>query len=343
MSMTQRKTIVGINGQAFTINGVPTYAGREYNGHKVEGLLMNSRMVQGVFDDLNPETRSMWDYSEGPWDPDRNTDEFLAAMPSWREAGLLGFTINLQGGSPQGYSKEQPWHNSAFTGVGELRPAYLSRLERILDRADELGMVAIVGYFYFGQDQRLSDEAAVIRATEAATDWLLEKGYTNVLIEIANEVNIAKYVHPIIKEERCHELIELVKERSARRLLVSTSNGGRAIPKPNIVTAADFLLLHGNGVTEPPRIGEMVKTCRGLAEYRGQPILFNEDDHFAFDQPENNMLVALAHYAGWGFFDYRMQDEGYHEGYQSVPVDWRPDGSERKRGFFGLLREVTGG
>ena len=36
--------------------------------------------------------------------------------------------------------------------------------KRILDRADELGMVAIVGYFYFGQDQRLKDEAAVSRA-----------------------------------------------------------------------------------------------------------------------------------------------------------------------------------
>lgn len=32
-------------------------------------------------------------------------------MESWREHGLLGFTINLQGGSPQGYSKEQPWEN----------------------------------------------------------------------------------------------------------------------------------------------------------------------------------------------------------------------------------------
>ena len=42
--------------RAFHINGQPTYAGRTWQGHKIEGLLLNSRMVQGIFDDLNPET-----------------------------------------------------------------------------------------------------------------------------------------------------------------------------------------------------------------------------------------------------------------------------------------------
>lgn len=36
-----------------------------------------------------------------------------------------------------------------------------------------------------------------------------------------------------------------------------------------------------------------------------------------------------------------MEGEGHHEGYQSVPVDWGI-GSARKRGFFGLLAQVTG-
>ncbi len=156
--MTERKTAVTIEGNAFLINEAPTCAGRTYQGMKIEGLLLNSRVVQGTFDDLNPETRDMWDYPDGPWDPDRNTDEFVAAMPAWRRAGLLGFTLNLQGGSPQGYSKEQPWHNSAFTAEGELREAYMTRLARVLDEADALGMVPVLGYFYFGQDQRLADE-----------------------------------------------------------------------------------------------------------------------------------------------------------------------------------------
>src|SRR3974377_556187 len=106
-------------------------------------------MVQGIFDDLNPQTAGRWTYPDtGCWDPERNTREFVAAMPEWRNRGLLCFTINLQGGSPHGYSNLQPWHNSAIAPDGSLRAAYMARLEKILDRADELGMAVILGLFY---------------------------------------------------------------------------------------------------------------------------------------------------------------------------------------------------
>ncbi len=114
-----RTTTVSIVGEAFHLNGKPTYAGRVWNGHKIEGLLLNSRMVQATFDDLNPDTRDRWAYDDTKkWDAERNLREFLAALPMWRKHGLLAITVNLQGGSPQGYSKDQPWHNSGFTESG---------------------------------------------------------------------------------------------------------------------------------------------------------------------------------------------------------------------------------
>jgi hypothetical protein len=338
----ERKTTVSIVGGAFRINGSPTYAGREWRGHKIEGLLMNSRMVQGIFDDRNPETVAQWVYPDtGKWDAARHTDEFIAAMPEWRRHGLLAFTINFQGGSPQGYSKDQPWHNSAFESDGTLRDDYATRLRRILDRADELGMVAIVGYFYFGQDERLADEAAVLRATDAATQWLFEGGWHNVLVEVNNECNVS-YDHDILKPARVHELITRVKasERGGRRLLVGTSYGGGTIPGENVVHVSDFLLLHGNGVSDPARIGEMVWRTRAVAGYRPMPILFNEDDHFDFDKPSNNFIAAIAAGASWGYFDFRMKGEGFDDGYQSVPVNWGLS-SPRKRAFFKLLSEIT--
>src|SRR6185503_7559945 len=181
------RTEVSIRGEQFYINGKPTYAGRSYNGLKIEGLLMNVRAVQATFDDLNPETRTKWAYPDtGKWDPERNVREFLAALPEWKRHGLLAFTVNLQGGSPEGYSKGQPWENSAIDLNGDLRPAYMSRMARVIERADELGMVVIVGYFYFGQDQRVANEAAVRRAVTNATNWLLDHDYRNVLVEIDN-------------------------------------------------------------------------------------------------------------------------------------------------------------
>jgi hypothetical protein len=340
----ERKTTVSIVGDAFHINGSPTYRGREWQGHKIEGLLMNSRMVQGIFDDRNPETVALWVYPDtGKWDAARNTEEFIAAMPEWRRHGLLAFTINFQGGSPQGYSKDQPWHNSAFEPDGKLRDDYAARLRRILDRADELGMVAIVGYFYFGQDERLADEAAVLRAADAATQWLLEGGWRNVLVEVNNECNVS-YDHAILKPERVHELITRVKSTThdGRRLLVGTSYGGGTIPGENVVRVSDFFLLHGNGVSSPQRIKKMVLQTRAVAGYHPMPILFNEDDHFDFDKPSNNFTAAIAAGASWGYFDFRMKGEGFDDGYQSVPVNWGLS-SPRKRAFFKLLSEITNG
>jgi len=341
-----RQTRVSIHGDDFHLNGKPTCPGRTWRGRRVEGLLLNSRMVQGIFDDRNPQTRDRWAYpaeapgGEGPWDPDRNTDAFVAAMPDWRAHGLLAFTLNLQGGSPEGYSKGQPWHNSAFDEKGVLREAYLDRLRRILDRADQLGMVCILGCFYFGQDQRLRDETAVRDAVDHATGWLLDAGYTNVLIEINNECNI-RYDHDVLKPGRVHELIERVRKLSDGKLAVSTSYGGGKVVEPNVAAASDFILLHGNGVGDPARIAEMVRQSRQVKGYRGQPIVFNEDDHTGFDREQNNLAAAISEHASWGFFDYRRKGEPFAEGYQSVPTDWRIN-TTRKRGFFEACAAISG-
>jgi hypothetical protein len=338
-----RRTAVSIRGDAFCINDTPTYAGRIWKGHKIEGLLLNARLVQGIFDDRNTSTVALWAYPDtGKWDAERNTREFIAAMPEWRRHGLLAFTINLQGGSPQGYSAAQPWHNSAFEADGSLRPDYLARLERILKEADKLGMCVILGYFYFGQDERLRDEAAVVRATDLATRWVLDHGWRNVLIEVNNEANV-RYDHAILQPARVHELILRVQQmrREDGRLLVGTSYGGGTIPKENVVRVSDFLLIHGNGVAQPQRIREMVRQTRAVPGYTPKPILFNEDDHFDFDKPDNNFVAAVSEHASWGCFDFRMKGESFDDGYQSVPVNWGIS-SPRKKGFFQLLGEITG-
>ena len=342
-SSEKNRTDVKINGEQFFINGKPTYQNRTWKGYEIEGLLMNSRMVQGIFDDLNDTTIYKWIYPDTQkWDAERNTNEFVENMELWRSYGLLSFTINMQGGSPQGYSSSQPWHNSAYYEDGSLRKEYLVRLEKILDRADELGMVPILGLFYFGQDQRLADEKAVINAVNNSIDWLFEKKYRNILIEINNECNV-RYDHEILKPERVHELIELVKNKESKgfRFYAGTSYGGGTIPLPNVVKSSDFILLHGNGVSDPDQITVMVESTRRVEGYTPKPILFNEDDHFDFDKEKNNFTSAVKSYASWGYFDYRMRDEAFEEGYQSVPVDWGIN-SERKKEFFRLLKEISG-
>jgi hypothetical protein len=342
-SDNSQNTVVSVKDDKFYINNRLTYEGRRWNGMPIEGLLLNSRMINGIFDDLNPNTRELWAYPDTKeWDPDRNTDEFINAMEEWNQHGLLAFTVNLQGGSPQGYGN-QGWLNPGYTEDGGLRPEYMSRLRGILDRADELNMAVILGLFYFGQDQNLRDEQAVCNAVDNVVDWLFDEGYGNVLMEVNNECDVAAYDHEILKPARVHELIVRIKNRQnqGRRFLVGTSYKGGSVPKPNVVKVSDFILLHGNGVGDPNYIVEMVENTRKVEGYRPMPILFNEDDHYDFEKPMNNFVAAVSAYASWGLFDYRRKGEPFEEGYQSVPADWGIH-SDRKKGFFSKLKEITG-
>ena len=337
------KTRVEVRGNKFYINGSPTYRGKEWNGNSIEGLLLNSRMVQGIFDDSNEQTARLWKYPDtGKWDPDRNTNEFIRAMEEWHSYGLLAFTLNLQGGSPIGYGNDG-WVNTAFNADGSVRKEYFTRLHRVLKKSDDLGMAVILGLFYFGQDEELANEQAVLNAVDNTLNWLNESGFRNVIIEICNECD-TDYDHDILQPERVHELILRVKQRTYNgyNYPAGVSYSGGTLPDVNVMKAADVIFLHGNGVDDPGEIREMVRRVKVLPEYNAQPVVFNEDDHYGFNEEDYNLKAAVESFVSWGFFDYRREDEAFEEGFQSVPVDWGID-SERKKAFFEKLKEITGG
>jgi hypothetical protein len=344
-------------------------------------------MINGIFDDENKYTRVLWSYPDsGAWEAGRNTRELVDHLNVYREYGLNGITIGLQGGSPLAYSPERktvmellrergvtateedvysgtpkgdrvhPWHNSAFNSDGSLKPSFMERLKLVIEEADKNGVVIVLVLFYFGQDERLEDEESVKQAVKNACQWVLENGYTNVLIEINNECNVDRYVHEVLKPYRVHELIELAKSvtYNERRLLVSTSyaSGQQGWDRPDdkVVAASDFVLLHGNGV-DPEGVVQWVRNTRSLPSYRAMPILFDEDDHYEFEKPWNNFLAAISEYAGWGYFDNSGEVDAsthfnpalgnYKDGYQNIPVNWGIS-SERKASFFKLVKEISG-
>lgn len=341
------KTEVSIVGKEFYINNKPTFEGKVWNGISIQGLLPNSRMVQGIFDDANDSTKNLWAYPDTKiWDADRNTNDFVNNMASWKQNGLLAFTLNLQGGSPYGYSKSQPWVNTAIDSSGNLKKPYLQRLRKILNKADDLGMVCILGLYYFGQDERVKDEEAVKKSVKQTINWLHNGNYKNVLIEINNECNPQGYEHDILKPKRVHELIELVKsmkDSTGHRYLVSTSFVGKQRPTQKVLEAQDFMLVHGNGIANQDSLTAYYNNYKQLMGNKIMPIVNNEDDHFGFEKPTNNMITSFKNYVSWGYFDFRKKEEtDYKIGYQSMPCSWAID-SERKQGFFGLLKQITGG
>lgn len=342
------KTVVSIEGSKFLIDGAPTHRGKSWKGHPIEGQLFNSRMVQALADDENPSTRGVWMYpDQTAFTAARNNDEFVAALKDYKAHGLDAVGINLQCGSPQGYSFVQPWILTAFEADGSLKQPWLDRLDKVVTECDRLGMVVILGLFYWKQTRIFRDERAVKDAVANVVDWLAERGARNVLLEIGNEVDLP-YYQPIIHVDRCHELVQLAQECAtgkfdtpSGRILVSTSICRPEPVTPALMGCIDYLLFHGNVAEHPDTLRLLARLNRAQPAFRDMPVMVNEDDHFDFDKPDNNFAAAIGENVSWGYFDYRMNREGFEEGFQSLPVDWSI-GTARKKGFFNLLKDVTG-
>ncbi len=105
------------------------------------------------------------------------------------------------------------------------------------------------------------------------------------------------------------------------------------IPTDNVLAVSNFILFHSSSVKQSARIEEMVTIIRKNPVYKGQPVVFNEGAYFDFYKPYNNFIAATKVHASWGYLDYRMKDEKFEDGCQSIPVDWTIN-SERKKAFL---------
>ena len=328
-SIPDQSTHVEIVGENFHIGGQITN-----HGGRAEGLLLNSRMVQAVID-ITGENRPFRYPDTGVWDPARNTDEFVAAIPSYAAAGLDAVTVNLQGGNPLNapVQNRPDWEISAYEPDGTLRPDWMDRLDQVLTAADDHGLVVIVGLFYFGQDHRLENRAAVEAATDNVVDWLIAKGHENVLIEICNESNV-HYDHEILQPPGVPSLLDRVRERSEGTLPVSASLTGGNLPDEQWIRAVDYILLHGNR-QDAASVADMVESLRRSEAFQDspKPIVFNEDSTNLA-----NMEAAISAGAGWGYYDKGEND--YEHGFQAPPVDWTIN-TEPKRAFFDAVALVA--
>jgi hypothetical protein len=249
-------TRLTIDGARFRLNG-----GLTYPGQPPEGMLLNVRMVNSVFEDEGrPE-----------FDPESNTAEFIGRMSEYVDHGVRAFTVSLQGGYP-GYNGAR---NSAFRPDGTLDVAYLARVARVIERADALGAVVILSLFYQRQDQVLRNEQAVRTGVIKAVDWVKQKGYRNIILEVVNEYGHPGFDHAVLRSDAgVADLIRLAQERHSS-LPVSASTRGTARTTPRVAAASDVILVHVNELS----ISEIRSRVRDLrADYQGKPIVCNEDD-----------------------------------------------------------------
>jgi hypothetical protein len=300
------RTTVTISGRHWHLNGQPAY-----RGTPAEGLLMNVRMVNAVFEDRK----------RPQFDATANTEAFVKHLPEYISTGIRAITLNLQGGMP-GYEGAL---NSAFAMDGSLRPAYLRRVRQVIEACDRLGCAVILGCFYQRQDQVLKDASAVRRGVREVAVWLKERGYRNVVLEIANEFNHRGFDHALLRDPDGQvELIQLARKHRPG-VLVSTSGLGDGKLPDAVARASDFLLIHFNGTA----VEDIPARIEALRKY-GKPIVCNEDSKVGI-AGSRALAACLAHGASWGFM---------HEKHnQHVPP--RFDGSGDDPIVYARLRALT--
>ncbi|MFB3825875.1 MAG: hypothetical protein ACE15B_03865 [Bryobacteraceae bacterium] len=290
-----------------------TYSGREYR-REAQGKLMNLRLAQALFHDE-------W-MREQPFDPARNTDAVIAALDFYKRHGVLMINVSLQGGQAgydlkvngvdrqngYRYGREKGTHVSAFRPDGSLKSEWLARLDRLLKAADQRGMIVNVMYFYQGQDEVFDSTGAIHAAARNITDWLVANNHRNILIDLANEYDLAgadrwdfagyipQHVIPLIDEVRSRF------RHAGWTAPVSVSSDGRMRYPESLIGQVDVVLIHGNNRNPEQK-------ARRAAELKNvsRPVLMNEDDNGRATTLENlkNELAscdALFHgAAGWGY------------------------------------------
>lgn len=299
------KTVLTIEGDRFLINGFLTYSELPGANASVRGLLMNARMIQGVFDDKADAGR--FNRFGKIFDPDVNTAELIAALPEWYACGLRAFTVGFQGGGPCYTIDNDTIRNSPYGEDGaSMDSAYLSRMKRLLLAADELGMAVIVSLFYGAQTRLLRDDKSVMRAVKTACNWLRDNGFSNVIVEIANEHDISAFQrHPILyTESGIVELLEIARRESGGLPVGCSGQGGYF--DTSIAQASDVILIHGNGQTRQ-HFYNLVQKAKSIRPAR--PIVCNEDSQ-AISQLEVSFKTGVS----WGYYNNMTKQE--------PPVRW---------------------
>ena len=301
------KTLVAVRGDNFYINGKLTYSEFINADPCVQGLLFNSRMIQGIFDDAPHRTQ----YFRGDitsFDPDKNTDALIAALPSWYDAGLRAITVGTQGGWPVGMTDVKNVQHNPFGEDGlSFDSAYKERLDRIINACDDMGMVVIVNILYWAQTAHFTNGVAVRNAITTCCNHLRDKGYTNVMIDVANEYNIdlfSKFTL-INKPDGIATLIQLAQKESGGMLVGSSGGGGMA--DQETFDVSDVCLVHGNGLSRG-QYYSFLKKAKQMA--KGKPILCNEDSPCF-----TRLCVGSELHTSWGYYNnYEKQVPPCHWG-----------------------------
>ncbi|MCL2159420.1 MAG: hypothetical protein FWH48_08435 [Oscillospiraceae bacterium] len=287
--------------------------------------------------------------------------DFIKNLSGWRASGVDIVTLGLQSPSPfrEHYKKAREqkkekseknieFKSSALKADGSLDKGYLENAKRIIEAADGAGLLVCVNIFSAWQERIFEDEYAILNGAFNVVDWLLEKNFSNVMVNITDVSHIF-YKSSVLCGGGVIRLLKSLKERADDSLILGAGLKSLGnIPAALLgeyIKNSDFVPIYSNA--ENAKLAHNTKKMlgdicflKGIMRENGAdiPIIMAKGDDLGErynSYGKNNLAEALENGISWFYYD--------REGFFMLPVDWDKDSSQKKRNFFDVAGDIKHG
>jgi len=186
--------------------------------------MINDRKFIGVYTDMC----AFFDKSTA--DTEKIKRGFISNMEIWRGCGVNLVTVGLQSPCPFGeYYKKAREQNkglyissdsSAINHDGSLNFDFLDNAEKIIVSANSAKLTVLVNILSPMREYIFDDEYAVINGIFNAVEWLAEKNFTDILVNIT-DISHTFYKSSVLNQNKINKILKSVRDKTTGKLILS--------------------------------------------------------------------------------------------------------------------------
>ena len=285
-------------------------------------------------------------FFDNHFDIAKNKRGFIENLTDWKKSGVNLITVGLQSPNPfeeyykkareQDKSKDISFNSSALNPDGSLNFDYLENAEEIIKAADNLGFAVLVNILSSACEDIFDDEFAILNGVFNAVDWLLDKNFSNVLVNLT-DISHTFYKSSVLNGGRIINILKSVREKVKDNIICGAGiKSFTNISEKNIgeyIKMSDFIPFYSkpkhNTIKMLDNIYFFKSKLREINIDREVPIIMAKGDDLSEkynSYGKNNLIEALENGVSWCYYD--------RDGFIIFPVDWDKNSSLEKRRFF---------
>ena len=292
-------------------------------------------------------------FDENIIDVEKNKKEFIRNLSIWQKSGVNLITVGLQSPNPfdeyykkareQDKSKNISFKSSALKSDGSLDLAFLENAEEIIREANNLNFAVLVNMLSPSCENIFEDEFAIINGIFNITDWLLNKKFSNILVNIT-DISHTFYKSSLLSGSRIINVLKSIREKVKNNIIlgagIKTFADFNAKNIEDYIIFSDFIPIYSDCTKSNHNTKKMIENIyffKKLMREKGRevPIIMAKGDDLSEkynSYGKNNLIEAMENNISWCYYD--------KNGFVILPVDWDKNSSPEKKRFFDFAENI---